>query len=129
VRFNPRVIQHIVLIRWKPGTTDEQIAAAFDEAHRLTDAIGSVQQVTLGRNRGQADHGFTHALIVGLSREDALDEYLDHPVRKAYVAEVLEPLVEQRIEVDVPVDLSTRREPARNWEWGATAGMGVLDDE
>ena len=26
------MIQHIVLLKWKPGTTDEQIEAAFGQA-------------------------------------------------------------------------------------------------
>ena len=29
------MIQHIRLIKWKPGTTEEQIHAAFAEARRL----------------------------------------------------------------------------------------------
>ena len=123
------MIQHIRLIKWKPGTSDEQIGAAFDEARRLPEGIHAVQHVTLGRNRGPSDHGFTHALIVQLSSEDALGEYLEHPVRRAYVDEVLTPLEEQRIEVDIPVDAAVRRDPARNWEWGATAGMGALPDD
>ena len=123
------MIQHIVLVKWKPGVTDEQIEAAFAQAERLTEGIDVVSDVTLGRNRGPDDHGFTHALIVHISRDDALAEYLDHPIRKEYVADCLQPLEDQRIEVDVPVDMAMRREPARNWEWGASVGMGVLPEE
>jgi hypothetical protein len=120
------VIQHIVLIKWKPGISEEQIADAFEQSRRLTEGIGTVREVTLGRNRGHSDHGFTHAIIVRLSSEEALGEYLEHPVRHSYIAECLEPLEDQRIEIDVPVDSAVRRDPARNWEWGATAGMGLL---
>ena len=80
------MIQHIVLLKFKPGTTDEQIDAAFGQAHQLLDEIDGVERVTLGRNRGQDDHGYTHALIVKLS-DDALAGYLSHPVRKRYIAE------------------------------------------
>ena len=123
------MIQHIVLIKWKPDVTDEQIAAAFAEAQRLVDGIPSVRDVTLGRNRSRSDHGYTHALIVQLSRDDGLEEYLENPVRSQYVAEFLEPLEDQRIEVDVPVDAAIHRTPSRNWEWGASVGMALpLDD-
>jgi hypothetical protein len=123
------MIQHIVLIRWKPDVTDEQIGAAFAQAQRLVDGIPSVGHVTLGRNRSQSDHGFTHALIVRLSRDDGLDEYLAHPVRSQYIREFLEPLEDQRIEIDVPVDAAIHRSPSRNWQWGASVGMGLpLDD-
>jgi hypothetical protein len=123
------MIQHIVLIKWKPDVTDEQIAAAFAQSQSLVDGIASVEQVTLGRNRSQSDHGFTHALIVRLARDDGLDEYLAHPVRTQYIAECLEPLEDQRIEVDVPVDASIHRSPSRDWEWGATVGMALPPDD
>lgn len=123
------MISHIVLIKWKPDVTDEQIATAFGQAQRLTDGIDTVQQVTLGRNRGPADHGFTHALIVQLSHDEALSEYLDHPVRRQYIAEFLKPLEDQRIEVDVPVDAAIHRSPSRSWEWGASVGMALPLDE
>jgi hypothetical protein len=123
------MIQHIVLIKWKPEVTDEQIAAAFAHSQRLVDGIPFVDHVTLGRNRSQSDHGFTHALIVRLSRDDGLEEYLAHPVRSRYVSECLEPLEDQRIEVDVPVDAAIHRSPSRDCEWGATVGMALpLDD-
>jgi hypothetical protein len=123
------VIQHIVLIKWKPETTEADIASAFAQARRLADEIGSVRQVTLGRNRGAAEHGFTHALIVQLSDERELSAYLDHPVRRGYVDECLKPLEAERIEVDIPVDAAVRRDPERDWEWGATAGMGLPPED
>ena len=123
------MIQHIVLIKWKPGVTDEQIREAFSEAQRLTDGIETVRHVTLGRNRTASEHGFTHALIVQLPHDDDLAPYLDHPIRRQYIAECLEPLEDQRIEVDVPVDLAIHRSPSRNWEWGASVGMALpLED-
>ena len=123
------MIQHIVLVKWKPGTTEEEILEAFGHARVLLDEIDSVENVTIGRNRGESDHGFTHALIANLANDDALQSYLTHPARVRYVREWLRPLEEQRIEIDVPVDVALRRNPARDWEWGATAGMGFqLED-
>jgi Stress responsive A/B Barrel Domain len=112
------VIQHIVLLKFKPGTTDAQIEAAFTPAQQLVDEIDGVERVTLGRNRGQSDHGYTHALIVKLD-DNALSSYLAHPVRHKYIAEVLDPIEEQRIEIDVPEDahLERPRETKSNWQW------------
>jgi hypothetical protein len=83
-----------------------------------------VQRLTIGRNRGPSDYGFTHALIVNLPDEDALRSYLDQPVRKRYRAEHLAPIEERRIEIDVPADMSLRSDPGRDWEWGTGIGMG-----
>lgn len=123
------MIQHIVLVKWKPDVTEEQISRAFGHAQRLVDEIPSVSHVTLGRNRSESDHGFTHALIVQLSDDDGLGEYLAHPVRSQYIGEFLAPLEDQRIEVDVPVDAAIRRNVARSWEWGASVGMGLPPED
>jgi hypothetical protein len=110
------VIQHIVLLKWKPETTEEQILAAFRQAEHLPNDIDGVDSLTIGRNRVKHDHGFTHALIVRLSDERALEAYLAHPLRNRYVAEV-------------PVDVALRAQPQRDWEFGASIGMGYLPDE
>jgi hypothetical protein len=113
------VIQHIVLLKWKDGTTEGQIDAAFGEAQQLVDDIENVERVSLGRNRGEDDHGFTHALIVKLSDDDALSAYLHHPTRQRYVREVLGPIEQERIEIDVPEDLHVERHRAHktSWDW------------
>jgi hypothetical protein len=113
------VIQHIVLLKFQPGTTEAQIDAAFAETQQLVDAIDVVVRVSLGRNRGQADHGFTHALIVKLSDDDALGSYLAHPARERYIREALGPIELERIEIDVPEDLHVERRGAReaSWQW------------
>jgi Stress responsive A/B Barrel Domain len=123
------VIQHIVLLKWKPETTEEQILAAFRQAEHLPNEIDGVDSLTIGRNRVRHEHGFTHVLIVRLSSERALEEYLAHPLRRQYVAEHLQPLEEERIEIDVPVDVALRADPQRDWEYGASIGMGHLPDE
>lgn len=116
------MIQHIVLLKWKAGTTDAQVDHVFAQAEELVDGIDGVERITLGLNRGEADHGFTHAFILNLSDDDALTTYLNHPVRKRYVTEILNPIEEERIEIDVPEDASHRhtRGASLSWEWGAT---------
>ena len=112
------MIQHIVLLKWKPGTTDAQIDEAFGQAQQLVDEIDGVERVTLGRNRGDSDHGYTHALIVKLD-DDALASYLSHPTRGRYIAESLDPIEQERIEIDIPEDAHLER-PAQTkstWHW------------
>lgn len=123
------MIQHIVLLKWQAGTTDAQVDDVFAQAEELVRGIDGVEQVTLGRNRGEADHGFTHAFIVSLSDDDALATYLNHPVRDRYLTEVLSPVEEERIEIDVPDDSSHRRRSASSpgWQWGATRHSASAD--
>jgi hypothetical protein len=118
------LVQHIVLVKWKPGVSDEAILQAFHQAAHLPNEIDGVESLTIGRARVDQGHGFTHALIVRLRDEQALSRYLDHPLRAGYIADHLRPLEAERIEISVPVDKSLLRDPSRNWEYGATAGMG-----
>lgn len=115
------MIQHIVLLKWKAGTTDEQVDRAFAQMRRLVDGIDTVQRITFGRNRGSDDHGFTHALIVALPDEGALNAYLENPVRRQYVTDVLGPIEQERIELDLPEDHHLERsgEDSLRWDWGA----------
>ena len=116
-------------MKWKPETTEDQILAAFRRAEHLPNEIPGVESLTIGRNRVKHEHGYTHALIVRLTDEDALERYLDHPLRTEYMREHLKPLEAERIEIDVPVDVALRAEPQRDWEFGASIGMGHLVEE
>ena len=108
------VIQHIVLLKWKPGTTDEQVLEAFGRARDLPNEIPGLRRLTIGRN---------------LSDEQALERYLAHPARARFHAHI-EAIQDQRIDVDVPVDMSLAPDPGRNWEWGASVGMALpLEDD
>jgi hypothetical protein len=123
------VIQHIVLLKWKPETTEEQILGAVRRAEHLPNQIDGVESLTIGRNRVDHEHGYTHVLIVRLTDERALARYLEHPLRNEYMREHLAPIEQERIEIDVPVDLALRAEPQRDWEFGASIGMGHLPDD
>lgn len=122
------MIQHIVLLKFKPGVEESQVLEAFSHADPLPNEIPGVESLTIGRNRIEHSHGFTHALIVRVEDEAALEAYLDHPLRKQFISEQLQPLEAERIEIDVPVDRAVRRDPSRNWEWGASVGMGLPPD-
>jgi Stress responsive A/B Barrel Domain len=114
------VIQHIVLLKWKPETTQRQIEEAVGQAQALVDEIASVERITFGRNRGDDAHGFTHALIVRLSDAGALESYLGDPARRRYVDEVLGPIEAERIEIDVPEDAHLERHSELGWDWART---------
>jgi hypothetical protein len=123
------LIQHIVLLKWRSGTTEEQILEAIAHAEHLPSEIDGVESLSIGRNRVDQKHGYTHALIVRVADEEALDRYLQDPRRKQYIAEHLTPIEQERIEIDVPDDVSFRRAPSRDWHWGASIGMGLPPDD
>jgi Stress responsive A/B Barrel Domain len=119
--------ERIVLLKWKPGTSEEQVQAALEEADGLTEIPG-VQRVIFGRDTSARDtsaaqHGYTHALIIELDAESTLPEYLDHPIRRRYHEEQLAPIEEQRIEVDLPAARTLRPRGESEWEWAGYRGF------
>ncbi len=116
------MIQHIVLLKWKPGTSDQQVDGAFGQLRELVEGIPAVDRITFGRNRGGQDHGFSHAIIVRLADEGGLRSFLGNPVRRHYVEEVLGPIEADRIEMDLPDDVHLERNasPEFSWDWAGT---------
>jgi hypothetical protein len=45
------VAQHIVLLKWKAGVSDEAIMQAFDQAKHLPNEIDGIESLTIGRAR------------------------------------------------------------------------------
>jgi hypothetical protein len=117
------VIQHIVLMKVKPGTTDEQIEAAFEAGSELPDEIPGLQKLTYGRDRAEPAHGFSLASVVQLADEEALEAYLNHPKRNEYLERHVDPLIEERIEVDVPSE-GTHMPGIATWYWGTAPARG-----
>jgi hypothetical protein len=70
--------------------------------------IPGVIRWTIGLDRSEPEHGFTLASITYVEDEDALREYLASPVRRRYIEEHVDPITDQRIELDVPVEASHR---------------------
>jgi quinol monooxygenase YgiN len=114
------VIQHIALLRLKPEVTEEQMRAAFQAAEELPDEIPGLVKFSYGRDRSNPSHGFNVASVVELTDEEALAGYLAHPSRRAYIAEHVDPLTEERIELDIPSE-GTHAPSVLTWYWGSAA--------
>lgn len=116
--------ERIVLLKWKPGISEEQVRGALEGADGLT-GIPGVQRVMFGRNTAGAQHGYTHALIIELDADSTLPEYLEHPIRRRYHEEQLAPIEEERIEVDLPAPRTLRPEghSQGDWEWAGYRGF------
>jgi Stress responsive A/B Barrel Domain len=119
------VAERIVLLKWKPGISEENVQGALEKADSLTEIPG-VQRVIFGRNTSGAKHGYTHALIIELDAESTtLPEYLDNPIGRRYHEEQLAPIEEQRIEVDLPAarTLVPHGPSEGDWEWAGWRGF------
>lgn len=73
-------VKHIALMKFREGTSEEQINAAFDQLLELTETVEGVEDYVSGTNispQGLAK-GFTHAFVITFQDVAARDAYLAH---------------------------------------------------
>ena len=118
------MIQHIVLLKLMPGTSDRQVAEAFEAGAVLADQLPGILEFTVGRDPGRPDHGFELVSIMEFTDRAALERYLEHPARARYLARYVDPIAEQRIDIDIPAE-SVHRPTASlitSWYWSGASG-------
>jgi len=93
-------IAHIVLFKFKPTATAEQIDKAVKGAPKLLSPIEGVLEIISGENFTQRSKGYTHALFVRFIDKSALEKYATHPIHQHYVKEFIDPIREDTLAFD-----------------------------
>ncbi|MFN0050634.1 MAG: Dabb family protein [Planctomycetales bacterium] len=73
--------KHIVLLRFSPRTSREEIAGIFEALDDLQEKIPGIVDISSGPyDSPEGLHkGFTHAFIVTFAEAEFRDAYLEHP--------------------------------------------------
>lgn len=96
-----KVLRHVVLCKFKEGTTPPQIAEIERRFFELKDKIDVIECIEGGADasvEGLAQ-GFTHCFIVTFPDEAARDAYIPHPAHQEFVAS-LKPYLDKLLVVD-----------------------------
>ncbi|MGJ8629321.1 MAG: Dabb family protein [Sulfitobacter sp.] len=85
------MIQHIVLIEFKPNVSETKISKIFEELHRIENKIEGLLRITSGKSESpeQMERGFMHGFIVEFSDWEGLQRYQDHPDHQALGAKLV----------------------------------------
>ncbi len=88
-------VKHIVLLKFKDGTSEEQIAKLFEDLLDLTETIPGVDDYVSGANISAEglNNGLTHGAIMTFTDAAARDAYLTNPEHEKFKAGAL-PFVE-----------------------------------
>ena len=97
-------IKHVALIKFKEGSTEEQIQKAFEELMDLSESVPAVEDYVAGPNNSPEglNKGYTHGFVMTFTDAAARDAYLAHPDHERVKAAVL-PLVEDVLVFDFEV--------------------------
>ncbi len=79
----PTTVLHVVTIKWKTGTTPEQISSALKGAEAIANTYAGVTRVWTRSIKVQGD-GYTHALVMEFKDEKALTDYADSAAQKEW---------------------------------------------
>lgn len=101
-----KVFRHVVLFKFKDGTSKAQINEVVDAFRELKNKIDVIQDFEYGtdvstENRAQ---GFTHCFFVTFADDKGRDAYLPHPAHKEFGA-----LVGPRLDKVLVVDYWVRK--------------------
>jgi hypothetical protein len=79
-------VKHIVLLKFKEGTAEEQIAKFFDDVLDLSETVPGIDDYVSGTNCSPegAAQGLTHGFIMTFSEAAARDAYIVHPEHERF---------------------------------------------
>lgn len=97
-------VKHIGLIKFKAGTTEDQINGLFENLLDLSESVEGLEDYVSGPNSSPEglDNGFTHAFVMTFADAAARDAYLPHPEHQRF-KETFSPLFESIIVLDFEV--------------------------
>ena len=95
------MIRHILLIKFKPETTQEQIEELMELFVSMTDKVDGVTDVEWGENNSPEgkNKGYTHSVFMTFADEAGRDNYLPHPEHDA-LKNVFRPILDDIIVFD-----------------------------
>lgn len=74
-------VKHVVLLKFKPGVSEEQAQAAIEAVRGLEGVIGGIEDFLAGTYSSPEglNQGYTHGFIMTFESAEARNGYLDHP--------------------------------------------------
>jgi uncharacterized protein (DUF1330 family) len=94
----PKTVIHVVTVKWKEGTTPEQIRAALDGVEKMGQKFPGIKNVWLRTIKAQG--AMTHAIVMEFESEQALKDYAGSAAQKEWY-KVYIPIREQSITFDI----------------------------
>ncbi len=97
----PKTLRHVVLFKFKDGTSPADIKKVEDAFRALPKQIKEIKGFEFGLNNSPETHdqGFTHCYLLSFASEADRAIYLPHPAHKAFGG-VLGPFLDKVLVVD-----------------------------
>jgi hypothetical protein len=93
------MLRHVVMFRWRDGTTPEHLKAIEEGLGGLPAAIPELRAYTFGGDIGVNEGNFDFAVVADFHDADDYVAYRDHPLHQAVLAERIRDHVADRAAV------------------------------
>jgi len=93
------VLRHIAMFRFVPGTTDEQIRHVAEGLRELPGQIPQIRAYDVGPDAGLRDGNHEFAVVADFDDVDDWREYVEHPAHQQVIAELITPIVSERVSI------------------------------
>jgi hypothetical protein len=99
------VVRHVVVFRWKAGTTDAQVDAIVTALRALPAQIPELRGYHVGPDLGLVEGNGDFAVVADVDDVDAWAVYRDHPAHRKAIEDLIGPVIESRTAVqhELPV--------------------------
>ena len=97
-------VRHVVLFRWKEGTTEAQVTAIDAELDELPARIPELVSYHHGPDLALGDGRWDFGIVAECADTDGWRAYDEHPAHQRVVVEVIRPHVAERAAVQIESD-------------------------
>lgn len=80
----PKTVIHFINVKWKAGTTPQQIQSVMDIVKTLPSKYPGITRVWTKSAKSQGQEGFNQAIVMEFKDEDALKKYADSEAQKEF---------------------------------------------
>lgn len=93
-------VVHIVIFKFKVGTTVEQIQNLKDEILKQQDSIPGILEISFGEDFTSRSKGFTHAEVAVFRNRKSLEDFNKSEYHKNLIATYIKPFIEDILVLD-----------------------------
>ncbi len=98
------MLRHVVVLRWKPGTTAAQLAALVRAIATLPAQIPGIRAYRFGADARLSSGNFDFAIVADFDDEAGFRAYVSHPAHQRFIAEHTRPLAADRAAVQFRIE-------------------------
>ncbi len=93
------MLRHVVLMRWKPETSDAQKQAVREGLAALPAAIPEIRSYQFGDDAAIVKGNFEFAIVADFENEPDFQTYATHDAHQKLIAEHIRPILQDRAAV------------------------------